>query len=155
MQLIENLCFSNHLELINDLISKYDNILLFSGWLDVEGVELISGSLVRAMARGASISVISNKEHTDKKSIKLFKNLKIKHAIINASNKVKYFHTKFYYFDGNGEYAYIIGSPNITKGGLVSNEELSVCISGLTNDTNHKKIQAYIEHIRYTYLEPS
>lgn len=150
MQLIENLDLSKHFKMINDLIYKYDNILLLSGWINVEGAKLISESLTHAMERGAIINVVSNEEHTDKKSIKLFRELNIEHSIINSSSK--YFHTKLYYFDGNGEYTYIIGSPNITKGGLDLNEELSVCISGLINDINHKKIQPYIEHIRNTYF---
>jgi HKD family nuclease len=152
MQIINNIGSSNHLTTINELISKYDNILLCSGWMKFEGAKLISDNLKRALKRGANILIATNEKHTGKRSINLLKKLGIKHALIKKANDVKYFHTKFYYFEGNGEYVYIIGSANITEGALLDSDELSVCISGSISDQNHQQIQPYIEHIMNSYF---
>ncbi len=152
MQIIDNLSSSNHLKKLTDLISKYDNIILCVGWLKMDGICLISESLRVAVERGANITVVSNEENTEPLCIEHLKHIKINHFLPKKGKKVRYFHTKLYYFEGKGKYTYIIGSANITKGALKNNDELSVCISGVIDDQSHVEIAPYIKHIKKTYL---
>lgn len=152
MQLINNLNSSNHLEKLIDLISKYDAIILCAGWVKMDGVELISESLRLAVERGANITVVSNEANTEPLCVEHLKHIKVNHFLPKKGKKVRYFHTKLYYFEDKDQYACIIGSANITKGALTNNEELSVFISGAIGDQNHIEIAPYIDHIRKTYL---
>lgn len=64
-------------------------------------------------------------------------------------------HTKLYYFESDTRYAAIVGSANITEGGLVHNDELSTVHHGTVGDVQHKMFNDYLEHLVALYkLEP-
>ena len=54
-------------------------------------------------------------------------------------------HQKIYYFKKDKEFTAIIGSGNITKGGLESNEELSIGLKGVVGSHSHKEIVKYLD----------
>lgn len=53
-------------------------------------------------------------------------------------------HTKIYYFASGDAYTAVIGSANITKGGLRANEELSVTMRGTRGDSLFLDLQQYL-----------
>ena len=53
-------------------------------------------------------------------------------------------HTKIYYFESGDKYTAVIGSANITKGGLSTNEELSVTMHGTRGDSFFLELQQYL-----------
>ena len=66
-----------------------------------------------------------------------------KYVVYNNPNKPM--HQKIYYFKKDKEFTAIIGSGNITKGGLESNEELSIGLSGTVGSHSHKEIIKYLD----------
>lgn len=55
-----------------------------------------------------------------------------------------YLHSKLYYFETGETYTALIGSANITKGGLATNHELSVRFAGSIGDEKHRQLTSYI-----------
>lgn len=139
----------NHLIKIKNLISEADKIMLCSGWIKIDGLDLISKDLGLAAQRGAEITVISNSKHTKAKSIALLKKLDVKHICVDHTHT--YFHTKLYYFQSKSKYQAIIGSANLTEGALLSNEELSILIYGDLGDAQHKMLTPYLERLTDKY----
>lgn len=61
-----------------------------------------------------------------------------------------YLHTKLYCFETGERYSAIVGSANITKGALTSNEEFSYAPSGVKGDFQHQQLAAHLEHLDST-----
>lgn len=142
MQLIT----SNHSDVINGLIRKSNKIILCSGWIKQPGIQKIYKSLEKASEAGATIIIYSNSKHTTKAAEKLiFKCKNIEYIIVN--NK-KNLHSKIYYFEHNETFSAIIGSANLTGGGLSKNEELSVLITGNKNSDIHISITSYLNTLK-------
>ena len=146
MRFITNKAPNRHVDVINKLIPFSKTIILCSGWLDSGGIKKILGNLVDAANRGATVTIYSNKEHTKDaamKAISMYQN--IDHVIVDKSRK--YLHSKIYYFEQEKTYAALVGSANITSGGLGKNEELSVELSGDIGDPDHTTIVEYLNEL--------
>lgn len=142
MELITN----NHAHVINELILNSNKIILCSGWLNTPGINKIYKNLVTASENDTEIRIYSNSKHTTTDVEKLISKCnKIKHVVVN--NKNKYLHSKIYYFEDKESYTAIIGSANLTKGGLGNNEELSVLLSGKINSNDYLNINSYLRTI--------
>jgi len=149
MRLHKNVGKSNHRKLLSKLISESEVSVLCSGWIKNTGVEKLRPAIDRALANNAVITIFSNEDHTDPKAAETLKGiLNLEHFV--AGKKDKCLHSKIYYFEKSGEYTAIIGSANITYGGLVGSEELSVGIEGIVGDDQHKQIQEYLNGLRST-----
>jgi HKD family nuclease len=64
-----------------------------------------------------------------------------------ADNTRRYLHTKLYYFENGDSYTAMIGSANLTKGGLGCNEELSLVLNGSHGDAGHAQITQYLAEL--------
>jgi HKD family nuclease len=145
MKLISNISKNNHGHRLVELIKASDSILLCSGWVDSKGLEIITPALKSALTRGVDIKVFTNKKHTSDLCIQALSSIQgVKHIVID--NDVKYLHSKIFYFAKGQSYTLLIGSANLTYGGLVRNEELSIETSGLIDSFEHEKVY---EHIKY------
>jgi len=71
---------------------------------------------------------------------------KVEHIVVNDS-KQKYLHTKMFYFESGAKFTAIIGSANLTIGGLVQNEELSTEITGIIGSIEHSSIFKYLKRL--------
>lgn len=146
MKLITNCKADNHRKLINNLILSSGKTVICSGWMKFNGLDEILISLDKAIENGAIITIYSNKAHTEEKVINALKERnRIKHII--ADDKHRYLHSKIYHFESSNNFTSIIGSANITSGGLISNEELSVELSGLIGSDEHNKIIDYLDDL--------
>jgi hypothetical protein len=181
--LITNNKPNNHDRVINRLILSSEEIILCSGWLKLEGIDMVLPSIICAENNGADITLFSNKGETGvdcdceasevvkhyKEPVKHWlerrkemcscigiaekiiaklekvskKHPKFKYVVYKNSNKPM--HQKIYYFKKDNEFTAIIGSGNITQGGLESNEELSVGFSGPIGSYSHKEIIKYLD----------
>lgn len=103
-------------------------------------------NLVKAANNNTDITIYSNKKHT-KDDVKntLSKHENITHIII--SQHKKYLHTKIYYFENEKTYTAIIGSANLTNGGLKKNEELSIELNGDIRSLEHTNIVLYLNEL--------
>jgi len=153
MELSRNRGKHNHRKQLVDLIGRSEVSILCSGWLKHDGLVELLPAIDAGLANSASITVYSNEEHTEEAAEKaLAERTALKHFII--SKQCKYLHSKLYYFETGGQFTALIGSANITYGGLVRNEELSVRITGCFGDDQHQKICVYLDELREVLRVP-
>ena len=134
----------SHLVELKDLIAKSDEIVLSSGWMKMCGLKLLTKDLLRARGRGASITIYSSQKETQRECFDLLAALDgIRHFSVGTI----YFHPKLFYGRTSESFSAILGSANLTKGGLQSNEELSCLIEGDTADVSHLKVRQYLERL--------
>lgn len=153
MNLIENIKGKkkNHRLRLSTLIEESDKIILCSGWMNHNGLKLLLPALEKAISNNAEITIYTNQDHTDDKSIKSLANIpSIRHIVVDKDEN-RYLHSKIYYFQSNNGFLAIIGSGNITLGGLVKNEELSIEISGEFDSPEYVRINKYLKHLE-SYL---
>lgn len=131
---------NNHRKILAELIKRSEVSVLCSGWLKHAGLEHLLPAIDHALKNKSQITVYSNKKHTDSEAIESLKSRELAlHMVVDDS--AKYLHSKIYYFERAGEYKAIIGSANITNGGLISNEELSVNLAGTIGDSQNNQIK--------------
>ncbi|MCZ7719907.1 phospholipase D family protein [Pseudomonas aeruginosa] len=135
----------SHLEALRHLIADNDEIVICSGWMKMCGLSELLADIDRALSRGATISVYTNHEHTETSCVS---------ALAERSNlyhfnipRPTYLHTKLYFGRRDDTYRVIIGSANITSGGLWKNEELSQGRTGRLDDEFHSQIAEYLERL--------
>ena len=145
INILDNSTNKNHRWRLSHLISGSDKIILCSGWMKYAGLKKLLKDIERsALNLDKEIIVYSNKSHTEKKCVEALSVLKnVKHVVVDDAIK-KYLHSKIYYFESGAEFTAIIGSANITVGGLVKNEEVSIEISGQVGDEEYNKIMPYL-----------
>jgi len=152
MLIQRNIGEKNHGKILGALISESERMVLCSGWLDYPGLAPLLSSIDIALARGASIRFYSNKKHTKAGAAKaLAKRDAIDHVI--ADNALRYLHTKLYFFENGDRYTAMIGSANLTKGGLGCNEELSIVLNGTCGDAGHGQIVEYLADLAATFSQ--
>ncbi|MDQ7979898.1 phospholipase D-like domain-containing protein [Paraburkholderia sp. SARCC-3016] len=137
-----------HLAAIKKNLSVAQFISICSGHLKHNGVKAIAKELRQAIARGSRVVFYSNDMHTQQEAADELAALGAEHIVVD--NEKTYLHTKLYYFEVGDRYAAIVGSANITKGALTSNEEFSYAPTGVKGDPQHQQIAAYLEHLDST-----
>ena len=136
-----------HEQRITELIESSNKVIICSGWLYNSGLKLLVPSMIKNMEnKDNSIIIYSSKEHSQIRDLnKLTKYSNFTSKIIkNKNGKV---HTKLYYFEFKNYFIAIIGSANITKGGLSNNKELSLEMEDLIDSDNYIYIQNYIKSL--------
>lgn len=137
----------NHQNLLSSLIENSEESILCSGWLKVEGVKSIENAIKKAHENNFSVAIISNFAHTHKRATKLIgKWANVRHFMTKASART--LHSKVYYFRTGNGYTAIVGSANITEGGLVSSDEASLKVVGTVGDDFHGQLKSYLDGLR-------
>ncbi|MFM0543718.1 phospholipase D family protein [Paraburkholderia strydomiana] len=146
MQLISNATQKNHRAEIARGILSSNVIILCSGWLKLDGFELLAPAIDRALLRSdVNIRIYSNSERTQAKAKRELTKRNIQHVCV--PNTAFYFHSKLYYFEQGSSFTALVGSANMTYGGLVSNEEVSAYYSGTIGSTSHLSVVTYLKHL--------
>ncbi len=136
----------NHQGLLSSLVENSEESILCSGWLKVEGVRRLEPSIRKAVSKKFSVSIISNAAHTQKRAANLIKKWpSVQHFMITKDTRT--LHSKVYYFRAGRNFTAIVGSANITEGGLVSSDEASLKISGTVEDDFHGEIKSYLDDL--------
>lgn len=152
MKLISNITKTNHLSIIKDLIEASSKIIISSGWMKKDGLLELMPSFNKAIKNnGALITIFSNRPNHTQKSVINILNMhsEIKHVVVPKDNKT--LHTKMYYFEKDDTFTVIVGSANITSGGLTGSEELSILIEDRKGSKFHKEIYQYINNLENLY----
>ncbi len=132
-----------HVHVLSELIKKSEVSILCSGWIKLPGLADLLPSIDAALANGAAIMVYSNlKETLEGVAPALAARTGLTHRMVGPGSRA--LHTKIYYFESGDEYTAVIGSANITKGGLSTNEELSVTMRGTRDDSLFRELQQYL-----------
>jgi HKD family nuclease len=135
-----------HKHLLAELISKSELSILCSGWIKLPGLKELLPAIDSALANGAKVTLYSNLEQTwEGVAEALSSRSALTHHMIDGS--VRALHTKIYYFETGNQYTAVIGSANITKGGLSGNEELSVQMNGIKGDQLYHQLQGYLQSL--------
>lgn len=135
----------SHLFELKKLFSSYERIVICSGWMKICGLSPLLSHMSEALHRGANITVYTNREHTDQKCIEGLARLPgLKHFNVPRPT---YLHTKLYYGRTGELYSAILGSANITSGGLWKNEELSSLLDGTIGDYGHAQLESYLRKL--------
>ncbi|MHC8351089.1 phospholipase D-like domain-containing protein [Pseudomonas sp. RT4P38] len=149
VEVISNHWGRNHLSVVTDLINNADKIVICSGWIKQCGVDLLVEHLAAALGRGTEITIFTNAENTARSCIPSLATLSaLRHVVVPKKFRL---HTKLYYFESDTRYAAIVGSANITAGGLVHNDELSTVHHGTVGDVQHEMFNDYLEHLVARY----
>jgi HKD family nuclease len=135
-----------HKHLLAELIKKSDLSILCSGWIKLPGLKDLLPAIDSALEKGAKIIFYSNLEQTlDGVTEELASRSALTHHIVDDSKRA--LHTKIYYFETGERYTAVIGSANITKGGLNGNEELSVRLGGTKGDQLYHQLHQYLQNL--------
>ncbi len=134
VQILSNLNYPIS-KVINEGLRNSLSTHIAVAFLKYSGVEVIQDALIDSLEKGAEFEIIVGLDFktTDSKSIrflldlnKTYKKLKIYCYGDKENNKAGIvFHPKIYMFDNGREKTSIIGSTNLTRGGLESNFEVN------------------------------
>ncbi|WQT24884.1 restriction endonuclease [Helicobacter pylori] len=132
VQILSNL---NYPKVITEGLRNSLNTHIAVAFLKYSGVEIIQDALIDSLEKGAEFEIIVGLDFktTDSKSIrflldlnKTYKKLRFYCYGDKENNKTDIvFHPKIYMFDNGKEKTSIIGSTNLTKGGLENNFEVN------------------------------
>lgn len=127
--IINNLLGVNHAERINELIKVSSKIVILTAFFKETGLAIIHETIKNAILDGKEVLIVCgiNYYQTEPKAL-----LKLNELIGDKTNakimiyaENKMFHPKVFFFETNTESILIIGSANLTKGGLKDNVEIS------------------------------
>jgi len=151
MKLIFNEKNKDHANLICGLIDKSVKIMICSSHFKKDILELPSSPIKVASDRNVSVEIMSNRQNTKPETINEIK----QYAGISLFVTLKrssYLHSKIYYFEHENGFTALIGSANLTKGALSTNEELSVLIEDKLNSPQHEEIINYFKRLNSVFI---
>ena len=144
-----NFCGAPTKSIKNDmqaLIKQCEKASISVAYLKKSGVELIKQSLDENKDRNAKISIITSLDFgiTDVEGLRESLNMGVGCGIMHGKN----FHPKLYIFEmAGGDATMIIGSSNLSNGGLSTNYEANMLISGKVSDSPIKEAIEYFSLI--------
>ena len=121
----------NHVDIINKGISSADRVIICVAFLKTSGLTLIKECLAKALNKGTNVKIVIGLDFflTEPKALwdtfnmcEPYKNATL---LLCTQNK-NTFHPKLYYWAKNGNATVVIGSANLTSGGLAVTVEVSV-----------------------------
>ncbi|WQV23743.1 restriction endonuclease [Helicobacter pylori] len=134
VQILSNLNYPIS-KVINEGLRNSLDTHIAVAFLKYSGVEIIQDALINSLEKGAEFEIIVGLDFktTDSKSIRFLLDLNKTYKKLNfycygdkENNKTDIvFHPKIYMFDNGKEKTSIIGSTNLTKGGLENNFEVN------------------------------
>lgn len=145
MKLITNRKDESHASVLCKLIRESASCFLCTSFLSADGLQIILPPLLESIkSNRLDVQIISNGEAKYTRPAitrRLSKVVELKHCVFNATRKR--LHTKLYYFQGPAGYTCLVGSANLTRNGLLKNEELSVMYEGEIGSVEHGSIASY------------
>lgn len=140
----------NHKNLVKLILSKGNikKVLISVAFARSEGVSLIKKELENAINNGAEINVFVGVRNgvTSKQALKKLFNCNVNLYIVDTGKNGLLFHPKIYMVDCEDKSFAVVGSANLTNGGLLSNIEASSFLELNRNDSNdYKFIQNTLE----------
>ena len=122
MQIISNFQDNNHLKVIKSQITNSDELVICVAFLKNSGLNLLLKSIPKKTVLFIGIDFYITEPNAIRTLFKNGFNVNI------VSVDKRSFHPKIYYFKQNKKINIIIGSANLTSGGLETNFETSFLI---------------------------
>jgi len=131
---------------IRHLINNSDNVKIAVAYLKNSGLESIKQSLKENRQNNKKISIITGLDFgiTDSESLLELQNMNISCNIINDLN----FHPKLYIFENFDSATMILGSSNLSEGGLAINYEANIIITGKKSESPLKDAIEYFSFLQ-------
>lgn len=146
-------------KIINQELTQSIQSQIAVAFLKNSGVKVIQKSLENSLNNGGSFELIAGLDFktTDPYAMKFFIDLKQQNANVhffcygdkkdNKTNIV--FHPKIYLFKNHKETTSIVGSTNLTRGGLLSNFEVNTIFTE-KNPLYYSQLQAIYNSVKFT-----
>ncbi|PSK90836.1 restriction endonuclease PLD domain-containing protein [Taibaiella chishuiensis] len=144
LQFLSNSESSTHLDKVSELITLADEAYIMVAFLKTSGLKLIKEQLSKVkkfrVIAGANFGLTEPDALAE--LLKMAKDDN-KAAYLNRMDSKQIFHPKLYMFVVKGKGHLIIGSANLTKGGLNNNNESSLYVQCSINDPVWKEAYAH------------
>jgi len=131
---------------IKNLLKHSCKISIAVAFLENSGVEIIRQSIEEIKKNHVSISVITGLDFgiTSPEALQELLNLDVRCNILHGEN----FHPKLYIFEKNdNEVTIIIGSSNLSKGGLSTNFEANIILKGDISEAPIRDAKDYFSYL--------
>lgn len=125
-----------HDQVVKACLFKAEKVQIAVAFLKMSGLNLLFKTIEKALKRGATIQLAAGLDftQTEPEALKKLKRLLEIYPgsglFISNFERASVFHPKFYLFQFGGQAAAIVGSANLTNGGFLQNEEVSVFLEG-------------------------
>lgn len=142
----------NHAHSFAEAIKNAEEIILCAAYWKIEGIKIIESHLKNALECGKPVEIYAslNEWNTTPDALTALLDLVAEHpkAFLHLCKKSpSIFHPKIYYFRGLETFTAIIGSANLTEGGLFKNDEASVKITSGIGTDFHSDLIAYLSDL--------
>ena len=158
IQLLSNLNYPVG-NVINQELQGANSVQIAVAFLKYSGVKVIENALRQCLDNGGNVELIAGLDFktTDPQSIHYFVNLKKQYPKAKfycfgdkGENKTDIvFHPKIYLFEKGRETTGIVGSTNLTRGGLISNFEVNTIFKE-TKPLYFSQLQAIYNSVKFT-----
>lgn len=159
---------SDHATIISEGITAADQVVICVAFLKKSGLALIRNSLEAALKKGATVKIVVGTDFflTEPDALQGIFDLCAPHqknaSLFLCETASATFHPKIYYWSKNGTAQVIVGSANLTAGGLKENIEVSVLHTLQENSEFTKKLLSFVAELendervcRVTFLDIS
>lgn len=157
-ELIFNDDTSNHLEYLLKCFENADEVYIATAFFKMSGLNLLLPSIKKHLKASKSISIIAGQNFglTDPEALRAIFTLFEEKVNANlfldkAEQRTNIFHPKLFLFKSGEKGVIVSGSANITRGGLVTNREVS--LASKTTITNKDWLEARNYFKQLTSLE--
>lgn len=155
--LLHNNKESSHLNFLLEEFKEADQIWLATAFLKMSGLKLLLPAIKKHIKASKPINIIVGQNFglTEPEALRTIFNLFKKKVNANlfldkAEVKTSVFHPKLFLFNNDKKGIIISGSANITKGGLTTNQEVSLVSETKTSASDWKASLKYFENITST-----
>lgn len=130
------------IELFNS--DKYDKFTCLVAFASYGGITALSPHIFRAKGNGVKIKIILGVDQkcTSKEALEEVLSWGVD-AYIYYTLNTNIFHPKVYLFENSDFYTLIVGSNNLTEGGLVRNVECSLLVQDMQGTSVHSAFYSY------------
>jgi len=145
--------------IINQETHEAKNVQIAVAFLKYTGIKVIEKSMRQCLDNGGSFEIIAGLDFktTDSQALQYFINLKKEYSKVNfycfgdrKENKTNIvFHPKIYLFEKNRETTGIVGSANMTEGGLMTNFEVNTVFKE-TKPLYFSQLQSIYNSVKFT-----
>jgi len=131
--------------ILKSLKHEFNTLKLYVAFMRVSGLNEILENLIEFNKKGEIKMFIGiDLNGTSKEALELLINNKINTSIVYSPNTITY-HPKIYLFENEEQSRIILGSSNLTSGGLYNNVEASLCIDLKLSKTKDSELLTNIK----------
>jgi HKD family nuclease len=133
------------IRLFND--TTFNSFTCVVAFASRDAVSALSTYIEQSRQRGSTIKIVVGIDQggTSRQALEEIAALNVSSFIfhLDTPGNSVIFHPKIYLFEGNGKYAVLIGSNNLTTNGLARNAECATLVKGNLGDSFHSELYHY------------